>query len=46
VYGLSALTGEGTQPLVYDLMARLEALRAAGRAPAKPADAPWDPVSD
>jgi GTP-binding protein len=46
VYGLSALTGEGTQPLVYDLMARLEALRAAERAPAKPADAPWDPVSD
>jgi len=46
VYSVSALSGEGTQALVYDLMARLEALRAAERAPATPADAPWDPVSE
>ncbi len=46
VYCVSALSGEGTQGLVYDLMTRLEALRAVERAPAAPADAPWDPVSD
>jgi GTP-binding protein len=45
VYCVSALSGEGTQALVYDLMARLEALRAAERAPTAPADEPWDPVS-
>jgi GTP-binding protein len=46
VYSVSALSGEGAQALVYDLMARLEALRAEERAPATPADAPWDPVSE
>ncbi len=46
VYSVSALSGEGTQALVYDLMARLEVLRAAEREPATPADAPWDPVSE
>ena len=45
VHCVSALSGEGTQALVYDLMARLEALRAAERAPTAPADEPWDPVS-
>jgi len=45
VHCVSALSGEGTQALVYDLMARLEALRAAERAPAAAADEPWDPVS-
>ena len=45
VHCVSALSGEGTQALVYDLMARLEALRAAERAPTAAADEPWDPVS-
>ena len=45
VHCVSALSGEGTQALVYDLMARLEALRAVERAPTAPADEPWDPVS-
>jgi GTP-binding protein len=45
VHCVSALSGEGTQALVYDLMARLEALRAAERATTAPADEPWDPVS-
>ena len=45
VYCVSALSGEGTQALVYDLMARLEALRGAERAPTAAADEPWDPVS-
>jgi GTP-binding protein len=45
IHCVSALSGEGTQALVYDLMARLEALRAAERAPTAPADEPWDPVS-
>jgi len=40
VYCVSALNGEGTQALVYDLMARLDVLRAAERAPAVPGDAP------
>ena len=44
---VSAATGEGTQALVYDLMRRLEALRAASSAgPAEPEDAAWDPVSE
>jgi len=46
VYCVSALSGEGTQALVYDLMRRLDVLRGAERAPAESADAPWDPVSD
>ena len=46
VYSVSALSGEGTQALVYDLMVRLETLRAAEHEPAAPADAPWDPVSE
>ena len=45
VYSVSALSGEGTQALVYDLMGRLEALRAADRTPAAAADAPWSPAS-
>jgi GTP-binding protein len=47
VYCVSALSGEGTQALVYDLMARLEALRTTERAPTVPAEEqdPWDPVS-
>lgn len=51
VYALSALTGEGTRPLVYDLMQRLEALK--GREGSSLADQPmeheatepsWDPL--
>jgi GTP-binding protein len=45
VYCVSALSGEGTEALVYDLMARLEVLRPADRAPVAPSEAPWDPVS-
>ena len=48
VYCVSAATGEGTQVLMYDLMRRLEALRAESRtAPAAAEDegAPWDPVA-
>jgi GTPase len=45
VYCVSALSGEGTEALVYDLMARLEVLRPADRAPVAPPEAPWDPVS-
>ena len=45
VYCVSALSGEGTQTLVYDLMSRLEALRAAECAPTTPTDEPWDPIS-
>lgn len=46
VYCVSALSGEGTQALVYALMARLEALRAAERGPSADADAAWDPASN
>ena len=47
VHCVSAATGEGTQALVYDLMRRLEAVRAeAQAAPAVAGDEPWHPVSE
>ncbi|MCU0766572.1 MAG: GTPase ObgE [Gammaproteobacteria bacterium] len=47
VHCVSAVTGEGTQALVYDLMRRLEAVRAeAQAAPAVAGSEPWHPVSE
>jgi GTP-binding protein len=45
VYAISALTGAGTDRLVGALMARLEALRAAGASPPEPGeDQAWHPL--
>ena len=47
VFGISALTGEGTRGLIYALMERLEELRAADDTlNADPVDdEPWDPLT-
>lgn len=46
VYAVSALTGEGTRGLVYDLMEYLEQLHSRDRTPGKTGvdDEPWDPM--
>jgi GTP-binding protein len=46
VYTVSALTGEGTRGLVYDLMDYLEQLRSQERVSAEAGaeDEPWDPL--
>jgi GTP-binding protein len=44
VYGISAVSGEGTRPLVSDLMRRLEQIWQDEREPAEEDDAEWDPL--
>ncbi len=44
VYSISAVTGEGTEQLVGDLMSRLEAMRAE-QAVTTAEDEPWDPLA-
>jgi len=44
VYGISAVTGEGTEQLLADLMSRIEALRADEQVEDE-ADEPWDPLA-
>lgn len=46
VYGISALSGDGAQRLVRDLMGRLEAIWREERGPeaAVEAEEPWDPL--
>ena len=48
VFGISALTGEGTRGLMYALMERLEELRKADDTlDAEPIDdEPWDPLTE
>jgi len=43
VYAISAATGEGTEQLIKDLMARLEVLKA-DQAEVQAAEQPWDPL--
>jgi GTP-binding protein len=45
VYGVSAVTGEGVEPLVFALMARLEAIWAEGRAEPEVDETIWDPLA-
>jgi GTP-binding protein len=45
VYEVSSMTGEGTQQLVYDLMAYLEELKLQEEAPEQTEDdKPWSPL--
>lgn len=46
VFAISAVTGEGTQALIYALMDRLEAIKQKEREALceEPDDAPWDPL--
>jgi GTP-binding protein len=47
VYAVSAVTGEGTRQLIYDLMGRLDALRSRGSqsGPQTGQEAAWDPTA-
>ncbi len=44
VYEISAVTGQGVEQMVYDLMARLEALRADEHKDPTEDEEPWDPL--
>ena len=44
VYGISAVTGEGTEQLMSDLMSRIEALKEVEHEKAEE-DEPWDPLA-
>ena len=44
VYGISAVTGEGTKPLTADLMSRLEAIRRQETVVEADEEAAWDPL--
>lgn len=44
VYAISALSGDGTQALVYALMEGLEALKQEEQIAEAPEDEPWDPT--
>lgn len=45
VYGISAVTGEGTHQLMGDLMHRIEELKHAEQPVAADDDEPWDPLA-
>ncbi|QFY88733.1 Obg family GTPase CgtA [Magnetovirga frankeli] len=45
LYSISAITGAGLEPLLRDLMARLEAIWLAERRQPEDPDAPWDPLA-
>jgi GTP-binding protein len=44
VYGISAVSGEGTQQLISDLMLRLEAIWQVDEQPEAEDDSEWDPL--
>ncbi|MEO5344154.1 MAG: Obg family GTPase CgtA [Gammaproteobacteria bacterium SHHR-1] len=45
LYSISAITGAGLEPLLRDLMARLEAIWLAERRQPEDPDVPWDPLA-